>query len=98
MIFESSSPSGNKSKITTEDLVLRKRDPHDRAYRSVGRNAGSASDCCGQEVVTGLGIAEGGSRRPRPDKLAFLRPASHELIATGIVVSDEDDLVDIDRE
>jgi hypothetical protein len=46
----------------------------------------------------GLGIAEGGGRGPAPDKLAFLRPASHELIATGIVVSDEDDLVDIDPE
>jgi hypothetical protein len=45
--------------------------------------------------VTGLGTADGGGRRPAPDKLAFLRPGSHELIATGIVVSDEDDLVDI---
>jgi hypothetical protein len=48
--------------------------------------------------VTGLGTAEGGGRPPAPDKLAFPRTGSHELIATGIVLSDEDDLVDIDRE
>jgi hypothetical protein len=82
----------------SEVICVAETDPHDRAYGSVGCSAGSASDCRGQEVVTGLGIAEGGGRGPAPDKLAFLRPASHELIATGIVVSDEDDLVDIDPE